>query len=568
MKVAPKTNHDASSTNNHEASPSAESAPVQLRGLGLSDQLSMLSPVQRRGGGGADSASVHAAAAQGTRGSGGSLPHLGAIQASFGHHDVSQVQAYQGGSASAGCEAMGAEAYATGNRVAFGKSPSLHTAAHEAAHVVQQRAGVSLSNGVGASGDRYEQHADRVADLVVQGKSAAGLLDNMTGGKEAGGGAAGVQRKDGDKNGLQTDAGLIENWAVAVGQINNQWGRLRAAQQSGVRIACGKLNKSDPPPLWKSLLKSAITIGLGAVTGGVGSVIVSKFTEKVGEFVINAAVEAGKGVVGKFVDAGANAAFDASPDDAVAAFQEAQFQAIEDIIGTQQAKTSVKMSELAGKGESTKWKGMQGIYDAMGNTRAYAKQKALDEAIFAWLRTLAQKEYGTVKDGDNKKTSAAGLRDNIDTSSVGTIGLRLKKMNSPSDKPAVDYCEIESSKGNNEHIRNHLLNSKLSLEQMSVPKAVLGMGFVPGYSGLGAGFNLAYNEKGDWASSTWSGGAISFNGGSDNAGKVFMAMYGLGVKTVPSQAEINANLGTGVNKLGNDLFGKTFKQLGITSIST
>lgn len=35
--------------------------------------------------------------------------------------------------------ATGAEAFATGNHVAFASSPSLHTAAHEAAHVVQQR---------------------------------------------------------------------------------------------------------------------------------------------------------------------------------------------------------------------------------------------------------------------------------------------------------------------------------------------------------------------------------------------------------------------------------------------
>jgi len=36
--------------------------------------------------------------------------------------------------------AMGAQAYATGNDVAFKKQPDLQTAAHEAAHVMQQRA--------------------------------------------------------------------------------------------------------------------------------------------------------------------------------------------------------------------------------------------------------------------------------------------------------------------------------------------------------------------------------------------------------------------------------------------
>ena len=77
---------------------------------------------------------------------------------------------------------MGAEAYATGDKVAFAHAPSLHTAAHEAAHVVQQRGGVQLKGGVGAAGDAYEVHADQVADAVVQGKSAEGLLSKYAGG--------------------------------------------------------------------------------------------------------------------------------------------------------------------------------------------------------------------------------------------------------------------------------------------------------------------------------------------------------------------------------------------------
>jgi hypothetical protein len=107
------------------------------------------------------------------------------IQASFGKHDVSAVQAYTGADASKASDSIGAQAYAMGNNVAFGKSPDLHTAAHEAAHVVQQRAGVSLKGGVGESGDRYEQHADAVADLVVQGKNAETLLDQYAGGTQS-----------------------------------------------------------------------------------------------------------------------------------------------------------------------------------------------------------------------------------------------------------------------------------------------------------------------------------------------------------------------------------------------
>jgi hypothetical protein len=146
--------------------------------------------------GDAQGTSVHATAMQGVEGSGGSLPHRGVIQEHFGHHDVSGVQSYQGSSAAAATSSLGAKAYATDNKVAFASgSASLHTAAHEAAHVIQQKQGVQLKGGVGASGDVYERHADAVADAVVRGDSAEGLLDRVTGTStgDAGGTSSSVQ---------------------------------------------------------------------------------------------------------------------------------------------------------------------------------------------------------------------------------------------------------------------------------------------------------------------------------------------------------------------------------------
>ena len=137
-----------------------------------------LPAVQRKGGGGA--VDVHAAAEHGISGSSSSLPHLDAIQRSFGGHDVSGIRAHTDSAAAQGSAAMGAAGYATGNDVAFaGSSPDLHLAAHEAAHVVQQRAGVQLSGGVGEVGDVHERHADQVADAVVAGQSAEHLLGNL-----------------------------------------------------------------------------------------------------------------------------------------------------------------------------------------------------------------------------------------------------------------------------------------------------------------------------------------------------------------------------------------------------
>ncbi|MBN1946508.1 MAG: DUF4157 domain-containing protein [Bradymonadales bacterium] len=140
---------------------------------------------------GPNPSAVHQAAREGIQGPSTALPYLQQVQQSFGHHDVSQVQAHVGGAAQEASSSMGARAYAVGSHVAFRESPDLHTTAHEAAHVVQQRHGVSLADGVGRAGDRYEQHADAVANQVVKGEPAQALLDKVA---PAGGlGGGGVQ---------------------------------------------------------------------------------------------------------------------------------------------------------------------------------------------------------------------------------------------------------------------------------------------------------------------------------------------------------------------------------------
>jgi len=151
---------------------------------------------------------LHAAAAQGVATPASPLPHGAAIQRSFGHHDVSGIQAHTGPAAAGSARAMGADAYATGNHVVLGGRTDLHTVAHEAAHVVQQRGGVQLKGGVGAAGDAYEQHADAVADAVVAGKSAAPLLDRIAGR----GATHEIQRKEGED-----DAKILENQASLKG---------------------------------------------------------------------------------------------------------------------------------------------------------------------------------------------------------------------------------------------------------------------------------------------------------------------------------------------------------------
>jgi hypothetical protein len=144
-----------------------------------------------------DPRAIHAAAARGTATPASPLPNTDRLQRAFGRHDLSTVQAHVGGDAATAASSMGAVAYATGNHVVLGRGADLFTEAHEAAHVVQQRAGVQLAGGIGQAGDAHERHADEVASLVVQGKSAAGVLDQVA--SPAAGPAAGtlaVQSKE------------------------------------------------------------------------------------------------------------------------------------------------------------------------------------------------------------------------------------------------------------------------------------------------------------------------------------------------------------------------------------
>jgi hypothetical protein len=153
-------------------------------------------------------AAVHTAAAQGVASRASPLPHRAEIQRSFGHHDISAIQAHTGPEAAGSARAMGADAFATGNHVVLGGRSDLHTVAHEAAHVVQQRGGVQLKGGVGSAGDTYERHADAVADRVVAGQSAQDLLDGVG----TGGATRSVQRKEG-----KDDAKILENQASLKG---------------------------------------------------------------------------------------------------------------------------------------------------------------------------------------------------------------------------------------------------------------------------------------------------------------------------------------------------------------
>lgn len=120
---------------------------------------------------------VRKLAEQGVSGAERPLPHLSEVQEAFGaEHDLSTVRARVGGAAATASLRMGAAAYTMGERIAFAHEPSVEEAAHEAAHVIQQRRGIHLPNGLGRAGDRHEREADQVARRVEARLPAAPLL--------------------------------------------------------------------------------------------------------------------------------------------------------------------------------------------------------------------------------------------------------------------------------------------------------------------------------------------------------------------------------------------------------
>jgi hypothetical protein len=160
--------------NQQESPASARTSDVQAEPSPVGSMLEL----QRTAGNDA----VQRALRSGFQGTGSPLPHFAAIQAAFGpHHDLSSVHAHVGGPAAEAATAVNASAFATGDRVAFKEPPSVGLAAHEAAHSIQQRAGVNLPGGISRRGDPYEQQASLIGARVAEGKPVGHLLPQSNG---------------------------------------------------------------------------------------------------------------------------------------------------------------------------------------------------------------------------------------------------------------------------------------------------------------------------------------------------------------------------------------------------
>ncbi|MBE7452712.1 MAG: DUF4157 domain-containing protein [Kofleriaceae bacterium] len=220
----------------------------------------------------------------------GALPFADVIQRSFGAHDLSAIQAHVGGPAAAASAAMGAEAYATGQHVAFARAPDLHTAAHEAARVVQQRAGVQLKGGVGEVGDAYEQQADAVADAVVRGESAEHLLGAADANESASAVGHGVQHRKpprgphgpaaGDEPVTRRELEESEDKGARIRSIMNLVAMLFDNMKEGVDAATDPSRLTFRTPKKTAFLLELVNIAAMASIAGTAGVVAQVIARK------------------------------------------------------------------------------------------------------------------------------------------------------------------------------------------------------------------------------------------------------------------------------------------------
>lgn len=427
---------------------------ASLRGHDYATQVQMLSPDGMTGG--AARGDVHTAAAKGISGSGGALPQQEKIQQSFGGYDISNVKAHTDSAAAQGAAAMGANAYTTGNHVVFGKGGGLHTLAHETAHVVQQRAGVSLSGGVGQAGDAYEQHADRVADAVVQGKSAEGLLGEMAGGKEADAGTTtGIQMEQSSEvdgkceDGVRTQSGgecrtNTEDIRSAIkGAFDSQSG-LFSRRNDAIDDWEKASDTETAPTTSDAVFVGVLAVAASAATAGASAAIFASVSAVAAKSAVSAVTDVMK--------AASKAAMSSALNAPRGLDTRRQFaQVLRETLREEHSQAAEALDDayikLRDRGE---FDGMQSLLDGLKSARSGAHAAQRGAAVESWLRLLTQSECGREyivggKSNDDREATKGAepwLNDGSTTQSVGGVDLRQLY-----DSKKLSFLEYQSLEG-------------------------------------------------------------------------------------------------------------------------
>jgi hypothetical protein len=399
------------------------------------------SAVQLRATGAAPSSSpaVHEAAAQGVATPSSPLPHGSIVQHLFGYHDLSTVQAHTGPEAAASAGAMGAQAYATGNHVVLGASTDLHTVAHEAAHVVQQRSGVQLKGGIGESGDAYERNADEVADRVVRGESAADLLpgggaasgsvgqrSDAGGALQCKGGKQGPQGDKGDKGdkgdpGESYDPVYWEEFHGLMNKAAGAWSFIADKQKLAIDAIRREIEKPKKPTVADAVIEALIIGSLQAATGGIAGFVAGRITQAVGEAVakqvaketskamiqamttsvVDAAKDGVKGTIRQIVQPKVLKLIQGGTDHADAFFEAQEDAAIDAGKAGEEAvfDKQKNIAALAATDKKAPLAAADALFRAASGAYTQAVEVQKDITLKAWYSYKAQLAFGTTASG-------------------------------------------------------------------------------------------------------------------------------------------------------------------------
>ena len=430
---------------------------------------------------------------------GSAIPFWATIQRSFGRHDISQAKASIGGSAKESAEKMGANAIASGSQVCFAEMPDLFTAAHEAAHLIQQRGGVCLDGGVGQKGDAHEQNADAVAECVVAGRSAESLLDRYVQSSGAGS-ALGAARSEGVVQCDENDKQLEDALDAVAGAY--KWICLK--QSNAVNDLSIDAGQKDPPSFWESALWACADVALALALGGVGGLVAAKVLKKLAEAGI-------PDLTAKIVADGVKDASKATAKSLLGGMKhgastknqrELFFRSQRDVL-----QDTAKMDEeefiVSGKHKIRQakqpYKQAVLLRESLNENYASAYAEQQRQTLDAWCVYQARAALNDKSKGSDEGTELG--KQLGDTSEAGVLGIVIR-VDRPGAKPKVERAEIE---GLNEGLRSLIENRPIGSLRMPITvKGEVGedIGFARWFFGHESQPTIAVgrNEQGDiWA---------------------------------------------------------------------
>ena len=345
--------------------------------------------LERKDTGAATDDHVHEAAQRGVSGSGSALSHRGVIQR------------------------------------LFAGAPDLRTTAHEAAHVVQQRAGVHPEGGVGETLHRKDRKR----------------------------GPPGPQGPKGDKGdpGESYDHVSWEEFHGVMSKAAGAWSFIADKQKLAIQAIRREIEKPKKPTVEDAILEGLIIGALQAATGGIAGFVAGRITQTVGDAVaervaketskamiqavstsiVDAAKDGIKGSIRQTVQPKVFTLIKGGTDHADAFFEAQEDAAIDAGKAGEEAVFDRQMdiAALAATDKQAPVAAADAAFRAASSAYAQAVEVQKDITLKAWYSYKAQLTFGTTAQGgtDINKVNAGTYESTEGAKPTGFLTIRVAK---------------------------------------------------------------------------------------------------------------------------------------------